>query len=95
MKTFKQFYQQLEEDAATQAAQLDAQIAAVDSELTRLTKPLNDKKMALARQKQALLPQLERERKAAEQNNKTQPGATKPGIKTPGSTGAATPGQPG
>lgn len=96
MNSFKEYLSKLDEDAAAKMAEIDAMNAALDSQIARLTKPLNDKKMLLMRQKTALLPQLEKERADAEKaaNGATQPTSGSQ-LSTPGSAGAQTPGQPG
>lgn len=97
--SFKEFIQQaLDEDAASKVAQLDTMMATLDNQLQRLTQPINMKKMGLQKQKQALMPQIERERAAAEKEQQGQmvkPNTPITGTTTPGSAGAQTPGQPG
>lgn len=95
-QTFKQYMTQLDEDAASKVAELDAMAAAIDTQIARLTKPLNDKKVLLMRQKTALLPQVEKERAEQEKNaNGTMSPTSGSQLSTPGSAGAQTPGQPG
>lgn len=103
MLSFKPFLERLNEmDAVGKAAQLDVQIAALDNQIQRLTKPLIDKKMLLTRAKQVLMPQIEKEQKDAasqQQGVKTPQGATtNPSTTqttTPGSAGSSTPGHSG
>lgn len=104
MLTFKTFLSIIEEDAAIdkQVVDIQAAIGQIDAQINQRTQQLLAQKQQLTRR---LAPLLKRKQaddiKAARDTNQPQNQHVDPnqqmqaGVKSPGSTGAATPGQPG
>lgn len=103
MLTFKKFLTIIEEDAAIdkQVVDIQAAIGQIDAQINQRTQQLLSQKQQLTRRLAPLLKRKQDEdNKAARDANQPQNQQVDPnqqmqaGITTPGSAGAATPGQP-
>ena len=90
--TFKDFLRIMSEDASTDADEMRGDIAMIDATVAARSKPLIQKKLLLMKQLAIKEKQAQSEAKKTPQGEEGEMAASQVQAKTPGSSGAGTPG---